>query len=258
MFELYKVELGDDMWKSAYSIATGINEKYIVESVYSNKEDTVNPYFLIASDEENNRVRINFSIGEDGTTTYGIQNDFEIPEDYEPVFTREAVSEYLAAQNPEADTGNPDESGEPENNNKVGTYTLEQIPEYVKAMQDLEELRKEFAALKETADAANAELAQLREYKNSALRKEKQAMIDSFYMLSDTEKQPIVDKIDEYSVEEIEEKLSVICVRNKVSFAREDDNEGNTGAKTYNLEDGVNNDSTPDWVKAVMETAKTL
>ena len=83
-------------------------------------------------------------------------------------------------------------------------------------------------------------------------------MIDSFYMLSDTEKQPIVDKIDEYSVEEIEEKLSVICVRNKVSFAREDDNEGNTGAKTYNLEDGVNNDSTPDWVKAVMETAKTL
>lgn len=258
MFELYKVELGDDMWKSAYSIATGINEKYIVESVYSNKEDTVNPYFLIASDEENNRVRINFSIGEDGTTTYGIQNDFEIPEDYEPVFTREAVSEYLAAQNPEADTGNPDESGEPENNNNVGTYTLDQIPEYVKAMQDLEELRKEFAALKETADAANAELAQLREYKNSALRKEKQAMIDSFYMLSDVEKQPVVDKIDEYSVEEIEEKLSVICVRNKVSFAREDDNEGNTGAKTYNLEDGVNNDSTPDWVKAVMETAKTL
>jgi len=259
MFELYNVELGDDMWKSTYAIATGINEKYIVEGVYNNTDDTPDQYFLIASDEENNRVRINFSIAEDGATTYGIQEGFEIPEDYAPVFTREAVSEYLAAQveaTPAANEGNSGESGEPESDNNVGTYKLEEIPEYVEAMQNLENLRQEFAALKESAEAASAELATLREYKNTIERKDKQAMIDSFYMLSDAEKKPVVDKINEYSVEEIEEKLSVICVRNKVSFAKED--EGNTGATTYNLEDGVNNDSTPDWVKAVMETAKTL
>lgn len=262
MFELYKVELGDDMWKSAFNIATGINEKYIVNGVYNNTDDTPDKYFLIASDEENNRVRINFSIGEDGATTYGVQEDFEIPADYEPVFTREAVSEYLAAQveeTPAAEEGNSGETGEPEIDNNVGTYKLEEIPEYVEAMQRIEQLTADYAALKETADAATAELATLREYKNSVERKDKQAMIDSFYMLSDAEKKPVVDKIDEYSVEEIEEKLSVICVRNKVSFAKEDDNNGNTGATTYNLEDGVNNnDSTPDWVKAVMETAKTL
>ena len=262
MFDLYKVELGDDMWKSAFSIATGINEKYIVNGVYNNTDDTPDKYFLIASDEENNRVRINFSIGEDGATTYGVQEDFEIPADYEPVFTREAVSEYLAAQveeTPAAEEGNSGETGEPEIDNNVGTYKLEEIPEYVEAMQRIEQLTTDYAALKETADAATAELATLREYKNSVERKDKQAMIDSFYMLSDAEKKPVVDKIDEYSVEEIEEKLSVICVRNKVSFAKEDDNNGNTGATTYNLEDGVNdNDSTPDWVKAVMETAKTL
>ena len=259
MFELYNVELGDDMWKSTYAIATGINEKYIVEGVYNNTDDTPDQYFLIASDEENNRVRINFSIAEDGATTYGIQEGFEIPEDYAPVFTREAVSEYLAAQveaTPAANEGNSGESGEPESDNNVGTYKLEEIPEYVEAMQNLETLRQEFAALKESAEAATAELATLREYKNTIERKDKQAMIDSFYMLSDAEKKPVVDKINEYSVEEIEEKLSVICVRNKVSFAKED--EGNTGATTYNLEDGVDNDSTPDWVKAVMETAKTL
>ena len=262
MFELYKVELGDDMWNKVSEMVTGIDNKYIVNGVYVNNDETPDKYFLIASDKETdepNYVRINFSIAEDGATTYGVQEDFEMPEDYEPVFTREAVSEYLAAhaeQEQQEEQGNPDESDTPENDNTVGTYKLEEIPEYVEAMNRIQELEQNYAALKETADAAQAELVSLREYKVTAERKDKQAMIDSFYMLSDEEKKPVVDKIDEYSVSEIEEKLSVICVRNKVSFAREDENDGNAGAKTYNLEDGV--DTTPDWVKAVMETAKTL
>lgn len=259
MFELYNVELGDDMWNKVTEIATGINDKYIVNGVYVNNDATPDKYFLIASDEENNRVRINFSISEDGATTYGVEEGFEIPADYEPVFTREAVSEYIAAQvkeTPAAVEGNPDENGEPEINNNTGTYSLEEIPEYVEACAKIKDLETSFAALKETLDNANAELATLREFKLAADRKAKQEMIDRFYMLSDDEKKPILDKIDTYSVDEIEEKLSVICVRNKVSFAKEDDDNGNTGATTYNVDDGV--DTTPDWIKAVMETAKTL
>jgi len=37
-------------------------------------------------------------------------------------------------------------------------------------------------------------------------------------MLSDEQKKDCVDNIDTYSFDEIEAKLSVICVRNKVSF----------------------------------------
>ena len=81
---------------------------------------------------------------------------------------------------------------------------------------------------------------------------------NTFYMLSDEDKKDVVDHIDEYSLEEIEAKLSVICVRNKVSFAALDD-DNQTDPTVYNLGGNLYQDeSTPAWVKAVLEKAKTL
>ena len=48
-------------------------------------------------------------------------------------------------------------------------------------------------------------------------------MIASFYMLSDEDKKDVVANIDTYSLDDIEAKLSIICVRNKVSFNLDDD-----------------------------------
>ena len=82
-------------------------------------------------------------------------------------------------------------------------------------------------------------------------------MIDNFYMLSDEDKQEVVDNIDKYSVDEIESKLSVICVRNKVSFNSLDDENKGSGTTTFSLnsDDG---DFTPAWIKAVQSVAKEL
>ena len=82
-------------------------------------------------------------------------------------------------------------------------------------------------------------------------------MINSFYMLSDAEKQDVIDNIDKYSLDEIEAKLSVICVRNKVSFTLDDDNKNDSNRLTYNLDED-NNDAVPDWVKAALNVAKTM
>lgn len=84
-------------------------------------------------------------------------------------------------------------------------------------------------------------------------------MIAKFYMLSDEDKKDVVDNIDTYSLDDIEAKLSIICVRNKVSFA-DDNNQGTPqGAAVYNLGDDPDDDSsTPAWVKAALDTAKTL
>ena len=60
-------------------------------------------------------------------------------------------------------------------------------------------------------------------------KEKKQAMIDSFYMLSDEDKADVIANIDTYSVDDIEAKLSIICVRNKVSFNLDDDNNNNNG-----------------------------
>ena len=85
-------------------------------------------------------------------------------------------------------------------------------------------------------------------------------MIDTqFYMLSDDLKADVIENIDTYSLAEIESKLSVICVRNKVNFNLDDDKNPGTDPMTYNLNGGsLEDDATPAWIKAVMATAKTL
>ena len=88
-------------------------------------------------------------------------------------------------------------------------------------------------------------------------------MIKSFYMLSDEDKKDVIENIDTYSIDEIEAKLSVICVRNKVSFSldEEDDNNNNNNDEplTYNLNDTNTGDlSIPAWLKAVQAVAENM
>ena len=73
-------------------------------------------------------------------------------------------------------------------------------------------------------------------------------------MLSDEDKKPVLDNIDNYSLREIEAELSIICVRNKVNFNIEEEPAGPT---TFNLEP-EDDLSTPAWVKRAMSVAKTL
>jgi hypothetical protein len=83
-------------------------------------------------------------------------------------------------------------------------------------------------------------------------------MIASFYMLSDEDKEDVVTNIDTYSLDDIEAKLSIICVRNKVNFNLDEDKDpSKQGSTVFNLDSG-NDESTPAWVKRAMSVAKTL
>ena len=123
-------------------------------------------------------------------------------------------------------------------------------------------LAVQFAELQKQFDALKNEVEPLRQFKVEADRKAKQDMIDSFYMLSDEEKKDCVENIDTYSLNDIEAKLSIICVRNKVSFNLDDDKkEEDTSKKEptiYNLDGNDGEDNAPAWIKAVRETAKEL
>ena len=84
-------------------------------------------------------------------------------------------------------------------------------------------------------------------------------MIDQFYMLSDDDKADVIANIDTYSVDDIEAKLSIICVRNKVSFDLDENNKNNGTPTVYNLNDNDNDDANvPAWVKSLRETAKSM
>lgn len=123
-------------------------------------------------------------------------------------------------------------------------------------------LAVQFAQLQKDFEALKAEVEPLRQFKVDADRQAKQAMIDSFYMLSDADKKDCLDNIDTYSLNDIEAKLSIICVRNKVSFTLDDDKkEPETTPDNpliYSLDGNDDGDSAPAWIKAVRETAKEM
>ena len=124
------------------------------------------------------------------------------------------------------------------------------------------ELQNQYAELQAKVDAQAAEIERLTavntdltNFKLVVDREKKKELINTFYMLSDEQKKDCFDNIDKYSYDEIEAKLSVICVRNKVSFDLDTHEEKEI--TTYNLDEikeQVN--STPDWVKRVQEVAK--
>ena len=101
-----------------------------------------------------------------------------------------------------------------------------------------------------TLETAHAELVEFKRQSDDAKKDE---MIGRFYMLSDEDKADVIAHKANYSVEDIEEKLSVICFRKKVNFDLEDNSKNNNKteqpAVTFNMSNlGA---SKPDWLIAV-------
>ena len=163
---------------------------------------------------------------------------------------------------------NPD-NGEPSNKSDKGdkgenddddkkkkkNYSLEDVVEYTELKAQYDELQTKFAALETENNSLKEQIAPLAEFKKAAEKKDKEDMIAKFYMLSDEDKADVVENIDKYSLDDIEAKLSVICVRNKVSFDLDEDKTPNAGT-TFNLNGNMDNDDDmPAWVKAAFATA---
>ena len=139
---------------------------------------------------------------------------------------------------------------EKEEDEKKKEYVLEEIPEFVELQTNYAELETKYNELVNAHDALKAENQGLAEFKAQIDKKEKEALIASFYMLSDELKKDVVDNIDSYSLDDIEAKLSILCVRNKVSFDLENDN--NVEPISYSLNEvSSSNDNVPEWIKAI-------
>lgn len=113
---------------------------------------------------------------------------------------------------------------------------------------------EEYTALQDRCAELETENESLRAFKLAVEDKEKDNLIASFYMLSDADKADVIANKANYTLEEIESKLSVICVRNKVSFELDTDEEpSKKDVMTYSLHDSEDA-STPAWVKACINT----
>lgn len=148
---------------------------------------------------------------------------------------------------------------EEDDEKKKKKYVLEEIPEYTQLASEYSALEGKYNDLKTEKESLESQITELKNFKLNVERKQKEDMINNtFYMLSDEDKKDVVDNIDTYSLDDIEAKLSILCVRNRVSFAAlEDEHEDNKNT-TFNLGDVDSDDSVPAWIKAVLETEKTL
>lgn len=118
-------------------------------------------------------------------------------------------------------------------------------------------LESQLAELTSKFEALEAEAQTLREFKASIDNQQKDELIGQFFMLSDEDKADVIQHKAEYSLDDIKAKLSVICFEKKVNFVLENNSEIQNN-KTENITFNLNsdNDSTPDWVKAVKEVEK--
>ena len=131
--------------------------------------------------------------------------------------------------------------------------------------KDDEDEKKKYSLLEESYNALQAEYAELNskyealvEFKNQVDNEKKDALINSFYMLSEEDKQEVIENKANYSLDDIEAKLSVICVRKKVNFDLDDTSKNDNTVEeenvmTYSLS-GNDMASTPAWITALKNT----
>ena len=257
VFTRYSVEIGDTLWNALYD---HVKDQYSIESVC---EDGEQKFAVLTAD--NKYYRLNFTMLDDAIE---FAESVNLIEDYtpeaEPQFDASAVEQY--AQNRQ------EESEKNQNNEgKVDKYNLEEIQEYVELNNRYSELTNTYNTLnesyttlsndysiaKERITNLETQIQELTSFKQSIEKAEKQKMIDSFYMLSDEDKKDVIDNIDTYSLDDIEAKLSIICVRNKVSFNLDDNNKNKGTDVTLNL-NGAGDDNTPAWVKAIRAVAQEM
>ena len=177
-----------------------------------------------------------------------------------PVVEGDPQTEPVAAEPAAEPIADPEPAVDPEPTEPEAAPAPSIEEQFAALQQELETERAEHSALAEQYALLQSEHnalltahADLVEFKRQSDDAKKDEMIGKFYMLSDDDKAEVLANKAQFTVEEIEEKLSVICFRKKVNFELEDNSKNNNKieqpAVTYNLSNlGA---SKPDWLIAV-------
>ena len=159
-------------------------------------------------------------------------------------FVKKDEEEEEEASEEEADDSDEDPEDSEDDKEKKVNHSLHTDEEYA-------ELETKFQALQESYSALEAEKEELVNFKNTVEDKQKDELIAKFFMLSDEDKQDVIANKRQYSLEDIESKLAVICYRKKINFVEDaSDSTSQEVVVTFDMND-ASDDSTPEWVKLV-------
>lgn len=275
VFTKYSVTIGDALWDALYAYTENLGDAYEIVGVYEDGEDK---FAVLRADDK--YFRQDFSLNDCNEIGEFINTlaefDSYVP-DEAPQFSADEVAEYASKKKDKEDEDKKEQKDNKENENnsedknksadeekddkdededkkkdkkkKYAYDALEEIPEYV-------ELLNKYNALDTNYHNLLSQNEELITFRNSVEKQKKEEMIQSFYMLSDEDKQDVIENINTYSLDEIEAKLSILCVRNKVNFSLDDEQKDKTPV-TYSFQD-MSDDAMPAWVKSVRATAKSM
>lgn len=200
--------------------------KYRIDGVF---EDNSQKFAILQDRVDMKYYRLNFSLN-DSEGFVPAEGLIEVTKSYtpaaEPQFALDAVeayeTEFKKKQEEENKKTNDDESNnsdDPENKKDDGSsknngqksenkdddsseddedekkkkkYSLDEIEEYINLKAEYEELQNKFSLLESENKTLKETNASLTEFKNNVERKDKEAMIQSFYMLSDDDKKMLL------------------------------------------------------------------
>lgn len=184
-------------------------------------------------------------------------------ESVEEEATEEAAAEFTEEENSEDEANEEESEGGEEEEETPSEDVIEEAVENVES--DVEENPTEefsledYNNLKASYSELESKYNELVNFKNEVENEKKLNLINSFYMLNDEDKKDVKEHMNEYSLDEIEAKLSVICVRNKVNFDSEDKaknentvEEENSSIATYTVNN--NGEAIPAWISACINT----
>lgn len=149
--------------------------------------------------------------------------------------------------------------GNMDDKNVQTTSTVEPVT------KEKNEFEEKYSLLKEDYDKLQTDFnnlsenyKELLEFKVKTEDKEKDVLISSFSMLSDEDKKDVIENKSKYTLDEIESKLSVICVRKRVNFNLKEEQENKDSQQqqkkeepsvTFSLENNGDN-LIPAWITA--------
>lgn len=169
----------------------------------------------------------------------------------EETISTENAEDSIEADQPSQEEYTVAKEDEDKDDDEDNSEDKEDKKDYSLLEQELESLRASYAEME-------AKYQELVTFKEAVDNEKKDALINSFYMLSDEDKKDVIENKSKYSLEDIEAKLSVICVRKKVNFDLEDTDKNEDTVEdevitTYSL----NNEASaivPAWLKALKNT----
>lgn len=175
----------------------------------------------------------------------------EAPEEAEEVEAPAEEEKEEVAEEPEEEAEEPaaeeSEEAAPAEEAPVA-YVLDEIPEYIQLQADFAAAQETIASLQSKVDELTVQNTELNNFKLTIDREKKMELInDTFYMLSDDDKKDVLDNIDTYSFDDIEAKLSVICVRNKVSFGLDENKFQGTMTVDIDNAGHIESNTAPAW-----------